>query len=167
MEQPCGGEKAGILYEQEFATKPTDDSILVWIEVQYRVSRGFEVGMFQTSLLCTIMNRQSGKCADLAHGYLGDVIDIMHTFLLKVLEVICSDEQIRDKLVSVLTDELSKRYREAMEQAQLVLDVERMDVMTSNDQFHDTLEETQKRRRVRSIPFGLRDILISFYQSPG
>ncbi|KGO63436.1 Dynamin [Penicillium expansum] len=112
----------GILHEQEVVTEPTDDSILVWIEEQ-----------------------QSGKWTDFALGYVSDVIDIMHTFMLKVLEVICPDEQIRDKLVSVLTDELSKRYREAMEQAQLVLDVERMNIMTLNDKFHDTLEETQKR----------------------
>lgn len=97
------------------------------------------------------MNRQSGKWTDFALGYVSDVIDIMHTFMLKVLEVICPDEQIRDKLVSVLTDELSKRYREAMEQAQLVLDVERMNIMTLNDKFHEKLEETQRRRCVRLI----------------
>ncbi|CRL24314.1 Interferon-induced Mx protein [Penicillium camemberti] len=135
----------GILHEQEIATKPTDDSILVWIEDQYRASRGFEVGTFQTSLLCTIMNRQAGKWTDFSLGYVSDVIDIMHTFMLKVLEVICPDEQIRDKLVSVLTDELSKRYRKAMKQARLVLDVERMNIMTLNDKFYETLEETQKR----------------------
>ncbi|OQE03259.1 hypothetical protein PENSOL_c001G05377 [Penicillium solitum] len=135
----------GILHEQKIVTKPTDGSILVWIEDQYRASRGFEVGTFQTSLLCTIMNRQAGKWTDFALGYVSDVIDIMHTFMLKVLEVICPDEQIRDKLVSVLTDELSKRYRKAMKQARLVLDVERMNIMTLNDKFYETLEETQKR----------------------
>lgn len=141
----------GILHEQEIVTKPTDGSIVVWIEDQYRASRGFEVGTFQTSLLCTIMNRQAGKWIDFALGYVSDVIDIMHTFMLKVLEVICPDEQIRDKLVSVLTDELSKRYRKAMKQARLVLDVERMNIMTLNDKFYETLEETQKRRWVRPI----------------
>lgn len=141
----------GILHEQEIAIKPIDDSILVWIEDQYPASRGFEVGTFQTSLLCTIMNRQAGKWTDFSLGYVSDVIDIMHTFMLKVLEVICPDEQIRDKLVSVLTDELSKRYRKAMKQARLVLDVERMNIRTLNDKFYETLEETQKRRCVRPI----------------
>ncbi|CAI7625749.1 unnamed protein product [Penicillium palitans] len=135
----------GILHEQEIAIKPIDDSILVWIEDQYPASRGFEVGTFQTSLLCTIMNRQAGKWTDFSLGYVSDVIDIMHTFMLKVLEVICPDEQIRDKLVSVLTDELSKRYRKAMKQARLVLDVERMNIRTLNDKSYETLEETQKR----------------------
>ncbi|KAJ5796163.1 Dynamin [Penicillium psychrosexuale] len=135
----------GILHEQEIVEKPTTDSILAWIEDQYRTSRGFEVGTFPSSLLCTIMNRQSGKWTDLALGYVSDVIEIMHTFILKVLGVICPDEQICDKLVSVLADELSKRYREAMEQAKLVLDVERMNIMTLNDGFYESLEETQKR----------------------
>ncbi|OQE05795.1 hypothetical protein PENVUL_c022G00686 [Penicillium vulpinum] len=134
-----------ILHEQEILKKPPNESILVWIGDQYRASRGFEVGTFQTSLLCTIINRQSGKWTDFALGYVSDVIDVMHTFTLKVLQAICPDEQIRDKLVSILADKLSKRYREAIEQAQLVLDVERMNVMTLNDKFHEKLEETQKR----------------------
>ncbi|KAI3204535.1 hypothetical protein DTO012A7_1913 [Penicillium roqueforti] len=135
----------GILHEQEIVEKPTTDSILAWIEDQYCTSRGFEVGTFPPSLLCTIMNRQSGKRADLALGYVRDVIEIMHAFILKVLGVTCPDEQICDKLVSVLADELSKRYREAMEQAKLVLDVERMNITTLNDGFYESLEETQKR----------------------
>jgi hypothetical protein len=138
----------GILHEQEIVKKPSDDNILVWIGDQYRASRGFEVGTFQTSLLCTIMNRQSGKWAEFALGYVSDVIDIIHTFMLKVLEDICPDEQICDKLVSVLTDELSMRYREAIEHAQLVLDVERMNIMTLNDNFHEKLEETQNKKYI-------------------
>lgn len=63
------------------------------------------------------------------------MIDITHNFMLKVFEVICPDEQIRDKLVGVLIDELSKRSRKAMKQARLVLNVERMNIMTMNDKF--------------------------------
>ncbi|KGO74725.1 Dynamin [Penicillium italicum] len=134
-----------ILHEQELVKKPTDDNILTWIEVQYRASRGFEMGTFQTSLLCTIMNKQSWKWTQFALGYVSDVIDIMHTFILRVLLFICPDVQIRDRLVNVLVDELSKRYKEAMDQAQLILDVERMNLMTLDNKFQETLDMTQLR----------------------
>ncbi|KAJ5164199.1 uncharacterized protein N7500_006029 [Penicillium coprophilum] len=105
----------GTLFEQEHMKKPTGDSIL------------------------------SGKWTELALGYVSDVIDIMHTFILEVLLFICPEEQIRDKLVSVPVDELSKRYREAMDQTRMVLDVERMNLMTLDNKFQETLEMTQKR----------------------
>lgn len=146
-----GGAIDGILHEQQSMKKPTDDSILAWIEGQYRASRGFEMGTFQTSLLCTIMNKQSGKWTEFALGYVSDVIDIMHTFILKVLLFICPEEQIRDKLVNILVDELSKRYKEAMDQAQMILDVERMNLMTLDNKFHKTLERTQSKRCVRPL----------------
>ncbi|KAJ6188349.1 hypothetical protein N7519_003257 [Penicillium mononematosum] len=135
----------GILHEQVNIRKPRGDSILAWIEDQYRASRGFELGTFQTSLLCTIMNKQSGKWTELALGYVSDVVDIMHTFILKVLLSICPDEQIRDKLVNVLVDELSKRYREAKDQAQMILEVERMNLMTLDNRFQQTLDIAQKK----------------------
>lgn len=75
----------------------------------------------------------------------------MHTFILKVLLSICPDEQIRDKLVNVLVDELSKRYSEAMDQAQIILKAERMNLMTLDNKFQQTLDISQKRRCVRLI----------------
>lgn len=140
-----------ILQEQEFVNKPKDDSIIAWIEEQCRASRGFEIGTFQSSLLCTIMNKQTGKWTIFALGYVSDVIVIMHTFMLKVLHSICPEEQIRDKLVFILVDELSKRYQEAMDQARLIRDVERVNMMTLDDKFHDTLDQIQKRRHARLI----------------
>ncbi|OQE46713.1 hypothetical protein PENCOP_c001G00565 [Penicillium coprophilum] len=77
------------------------------------------MGTFQTSLLSTIMNKQSEKWTELALGYVSDVIDIMHTFNLKVL-------------------------REAMDQVRMVLDVERMNLMMLDNKFQETLEPTQK-----------------------
>jgi hypothetical protein len=155
-----------ILHEQVNIRKPRGDSILAWIEDQYGASRGFELGTFQASLLCTIVNKQSGKWTDLALGYVSDVIDIMHTFILKVLLSICPDEQIRDKF---LVDELSKRYREAMDQAQMILEVERMNLMTLDNKFQQTLDIAQKRRCVRLIHsiYGEDTILKLFYQPPG
>ncbi|CAI7639701.1 unnamed protein product [Penicillium viridicatum] len=79
-----GGAIDGILHEQQNMKTPTDDRILAWIEGQYRAYRGFEMGTFQTSLLCTIMNKQSGKWTEFA---------LMHT-LSKVLLFICPEEQI-------------------------------------------------------------------------
>ncbi|OQE29056.1 hypothetical protein PENFLA_c004G01643 [Penicillium flavigenum] len=135
----------GILHEQVNIRKPRGGSILAWIEDQYGASRGFELGTFQTALLCTIMNKQSGKWTELALGYVSDVIDIMHTFILKVLLSIRPDEQIRDKLVNVLVDELSKRYREAINRAQMILEVERMNLMTLDNKFQQTPDIAQKR----------------------
>ncbi|CAG8892438.1 unnamed protein product [Penicillium egyptiacum] len=136
----------GILQEQVNIRKPADDSILAWIEDKYFASRGFEMGTFQTSLLCTIMNKQSGKWTELALGYVSDVVDIVHTFILKVLLSICPDEQIRDKLVNILVDELSKRYREAMDQAQMILDVEHTNLMTLDNEFQHKLGIAQNRK---------------------
>lgn len=97
------------------------------------------------------MNKQSSKWTEFALGYVSNVIDIMHTFILKVLLFICPEEQIRDKLVNVLVDELSKRYKEAMDQAQMIFDVERMNLMTLDNKFHRNLSRTQSKRCVRLI----------------
>lgn len=96
------------------------------------------------------MNKQSGKWTEFALGYVSDVIDSMHT-LSKVPLFICPEEQICDRLVNVPVDELPKRYKEAMDQAQKILDVERMNLMTLDNKFHKTLERTQSKRCVRPI----------------
>ncbi|KAJ5452847.1 Dynamin [Penicillium cf. griseofulvum] len=157
----------GTLYEQEIVKKRSDDSILIWIGDQYCASQGFEVGTFQTSLLCTPMNRQLGKETDFALGYVSDVIDIIHTLMFQVLEVICPDEQIRDNLVSVLANEPSKRYREAIEQAQLVLDVERTNIMTLNDKFDERLEKLKNKKYIALFDLIYEMYKLTFYQPPG
>ncbi|CAG8172953.1 unnamed protein product [Penicillium nalgiovense] len=98
----------------------------------------------------------------------------MHTFILKVLLSICPDEQIRDKLVNVLVDELSKRYSEAMDQAQIILKAERMNLMTLDNKFQQTLDISQKRshqeqyeivKGKKKAPMGsyIHDILAAYY----
>lgn len=54
---------------------------LAWIEKIYRESRGFEIGTFNSTILSSVLKRQSAKWPSFAEGYICDVICVVHTFI--------------------------------------------------------------------------------------
>ncbi|RJE20074.1 DYNc [Aspergillus sclerotialis] len=141
-------ELEGILYDQEILPLPSDDDILDWIEKLYRTSRGFEIGTFSPLLLSTIMRKQSSKWTALALGYISDAVSMIHNFLVRVLERVCPDDRIRGNLLSVLMDDLLIKYKNAVEQVEFLLHVERHGtLMTLNDFLQRNIEDACEKRR--------------------
>ena len=105
-------------------------------------SRGFELGTFDSSILATTMKVQTTKWAAIALGYISDIATIVHRFIDRVLQSICSEAQVKSELLSALMDGLTERYHKAIDQVRFLLDVERTGTpMTLNHYFNDTLEK--------------------------
>ena len=131
-----------ILADSTEISQPLQGDIRSWIEKQYRASRGFEIGTFNFALLSDIMKRQSCKWTDLAHGYVSDVIIMVHGFICKALSLACLDTRVCQSLQSVLMDRLLGRYQRAVDEVTFLLYVERTGTpMTLNHHLNDTLEE--------------------------
>lgn len=140
-------ELEGVLHDQESLQPPSDEDILEWIENLYRASRGFEIGTFNPMLMSTIMRKQSVKWTDIALGYISDVIALIHNFIVCVLARVCPDERVCGNLMSVLMDDLIKRYKDAVGQVKFLLHVERTGtLMTLNDNLQRTIESKHIKR---------------------
>ncbi|KAH8690854.1 P-loop containing nucleoside triphosphate hydrolase protein [Talaromyces proteolyticus] len=132
--------------------EPLSSDIYIWIERQYRRSRGFEIGTFNPTLLSTIMKQQSDKWTSISHGYISDVITMVHQFILKVLGLACPDTRVCQNLLSILMDKLLERYKQSIDKVRFLLDVERSGTpMTQNHYLNDTLRKCQQQRSMSRI----------------
>ena len=116
--------------------------ILEWLKGVYEGARGFELGTFDAGLLATTMKLQSSKWAPIALGYVSDIVNFAHSFIRGLLQKIFSDKRICDGIMSVMMDTLLSKYRKAIETVRLLLDVERVEVPTTqNHYFNENLEK--------------------------
>ena len=84
------------------ATKSFSINILDWLEDLYKGSRGFELGSFDPAIVPIIWKKQTINWVDLAHGYIQDVVCLVHNFIVRLLRVCCVDERVSAGLLSVL-----------------------------------------------------------------
>ncbi|EQL35389.1 hypothetical protein, variant [Blastomyces dermatitidis ATCC 26199] len=121
--------------------------ILTWLRDTFRNSRGFEIGTFNPSVLSPIVKKQSVNWEILALGYVSDMICAVHSFILKVLESVCKDRPVRERLLSLLMDPLVEIYQRSLRQVKFLLCVERDGIpMTLNHYFNDNLEKCRQKR---------------------
>ena len=131
-----------LLHAQESLFAANGKSIAHWLRETYESSRGFELGTFNSSILATTMKVQTTKWTTIALGYVSDIATIVHRFIERVLESICSEAQVKSELLSALMDGLTERYHKAIDQVRFLLEVERTGTpMTLNHYFNDTLEK--------------------------
>lgn len=131
-----------LLHPQQSLFAANRRSIAYWLRDTYESSRGFELGTFDSSILATTMKVQTTKWTAIALGYISDIATIVHRFIERVLESICSEAQVKSELLSTLMDGLTERYNQAIDQVRFLLYVERTGTpMTLNHYFNDTLEK--------------------------
>ncbi|PGH18719.1 hypothetical protein AJ80_04372 [Polytolypa hystricis UAMH7299] len=134
-----------LLHEPEHVPGAMPSGILPWLEETFRNCRGFELGTFNSSLLSTILKKQSGKWASLSLGYISDIIAAVHGFLLKALERVCADRRTRENLESLLEERLNETYSQALDQVRFLLDVEkRGNTITLDPYFNTNLEKCRQ-----------------------
>lgn len=122
------------------SVKIGDRAIAAWLQEVYESSRGFELGTFDWTILATTMKTQSTKWESITLGYVSDIISLIHGFVDKILGSICHEERVKDELLATLMDQLLQRYRDAIEQARLLLSMERTgNLMTLNHYFNSNL----------------------------
>ncbi|RDH26896.1 P-loop containing nucleoside triphosphate hydrolase protein [Aspergillus welwitschiae] len=120
---------------------------LAWIEKIYRESRGFEIGTFNSTILSSVLKRQSAKWPSFAEGYICDVICVVHTFIKKALTIICNDQRLGQNILSFLLDGLSDKYRQALSTTNFLLRIERDGTpMTQNHYLNSNLQKCRQER---------------------
>jgi hypothetical protein len=116
--------------------------ILPWIENLYRESRGFELGTFNSTILSSVLKKQSTKWPSLAEGYICDIVSIVHTFTTKALNISCGDQRLGQNILSFLIDDLIEKYRKALSMAEFLLQIERDGTpMTQNHYLNSNLQK--------------------------
>ena len=88
------------------------------------------------------MKRQAVKWRDLALGYISDVITLVHSFVITILQHITPNGHVWSGIKSLLMDDLNKKYQRAVDHAKFLLDVELEGIpATHNHYFNDALEK--------------------------
>ncbi|KAL4963472.1 dynamin family protein [Aspergillus stella-maris] len=140
------------LTDPELLSPPVDEDIFRWLESEYLGSRGFELGTFNTSLLPTVMKKQSSKWGSIALGYISDIIAVVNAFIISVLDDLSVDGRISRGLLAIMTDELQKKYAKAIEHTRFLLENERNDTLISLHQsFTDSLQSRPEMKMQKVI----------------
>ncbi|KAF7558204.1 hypothetical protein G7Z17_g30 [Cylindrodendrum hubeiense] len=127
-------------------TMPRGD-VTAWIEDIYLQTRGLDLGTFNANVVAMAFSEQSRKWGDMTKMYLSRVIITLHRFIAIALRSVCPEEQARRQLWSSILDSLVERYKIAMDQAKLLIEVERhKKPYTLNQQFAKALSKARGYR---------------------
>ena len=130
-----------LLGEEEIDAHIGED-ILKWLDDVYKGSRGFELGVFDSSILATTMKTQSAKWEPIALGYIADIVSMVHVFIEDLLRLVCPDDHIRAEITSKLIEKLTVKYNGAIDHVRFLLGIERAGTpATLNHYFNDNLEK--------------------------
>ena len=131
-----------VLYAKDELAGPSPLDILDWLKSMHSNSWGFELGTFASTLLPAAMRQQANKWKAMASGYTSDVIALVHGFVTTLLQSLCGDDQVSERLLNLLLDSLLEKYSRSLEHVKFLVDVELSGVpMTLNHYFNDNLEK--------------------------
>ncbi|KAK8043546.1 interferon-induced GTP-binding protein mx2 [Apiospora rasikravindrae] len=139
-------ELDGIIVHPMFVPSPQDD-VATWINDVYLHTRGLDLGTFNANLVSLAFAEQSQKWGDMTRIYMSRVIITLHRFIAAALRSVCPEEQPRKQVWSVILESLVERYKAAMAQADLLVEVERRKKpYTLNRQFNEALSKARGHR---------------------
>ncbi|KAF2137063.1 uncharacterized protein K452DRAFT_353671 [Aplosporella prunicola CBS 121167] len=140
-------ELEDILYSKKYLPHPRRKGVLRWLNNIYINSRGFELGQFDPSLLANTMKEQSKSWDHLSYRYISDVVETTHDYINTLLQIVCPDEGICQRIKSAIMDGLMERYQRAFDQVKFILHVERLGTpATQNHYFNDNLQKFRQDR---------------------
>ena len=132
-----------LMHDDTRIPEPKKSGIKEWLIAVYKTSQGFELGTFDPALLPIVWKKQSKNWDTLALAYIDDIVAIVHRFTITLLSSICKDERTRRGLISILLEELTERYKKAINHTNYLLTVERSGTpLTTNHYFADNLEKS-------------------------
>lgn len=149
LDDVAPGELAelGDVIELPQETPMPHDDVTSWINSIYLQFRGLDLGTFNANLVATAFAEQSRKWAEMTKIYMSRVILTVHRFIAAALRSVCQEEQARSQLWSAILDSLVERYRMAMDQAKLLVEVEQhKQPYTLNRQFTEALSKARGYR---------------------
>lgn len=122
-------------------------NITEWIRQVYVRSRGLDLGTFNPNFVSVAFAEQSRKWHLLTWGYMNNCIITVHRFIAATLRSVWPENQGRDKLWAAIIGDLVKKYKVAMDQADLLIEVERRkQPYTLNPQFAKALSKARGNR---------------------
>ncbi|KAM0355140.1 hypothetical protein ACHAPU_001001 [Fusarium lateritium] len=125
-------------------TSPPSGDVLAWIKKTYMVTRGLDLGTFNVNMVNLAFSQQSQKWGEITKTYMSKVIIAIHRFICSAIFSVCQEEQVRCQIWSSILEELLKRYTLAINQADLLIEVERhKKPYTLNRQFSDALSKSR------------------------
>lgn len=116
-----------LVHKNRRVTVTSDQDTLSWLKDEYRSSRGFELGTFDASLLAINMKQQAINWCDLALGYVSDIISLVHSFILGVLQQIAPSARVFEGVKSCVTDDIACMYGVAMSQTKFLCPLSSME----------------------------------------
>ena len=139
-------ELGDIIPEQTKIRTP-QDGVMEWIEHLYFQSRGMDLGSFSPDLLSVAFGEQTSQWEQMVRVYMGEVIRYIHHFVVKALHTVCADDDIARGIWSAIIDPLIQRYRSGLEQAILLVNVERYQrPFTLNRSFNEEVQAVWGKR---------------------
>ncbi|KAK1957626.1 dynamin family protein [Colletotrichum sublineola] len=145
--QDESGELDAVLSEACKCAAPRNDDIMKHLEQLYLASRGFELGTISNHLLPTAFKEQSKKWESVTLAHVSNVILVVHHFIYGVVKKACGDGLVVEGLWSSIVEDLVKRYQMAMQQARLLIHVEREGrSITYNPAFERALSRVKTKR---------------------
>lgn len=139
---------------------PSDESILLHIEDIFKKSRGPELGTFGGAILGTIFKEQSRRWEPLILSHVSSAILVVHQFILDLLKHVFGGgddheeaQQVRMELYeNVLVEKLQASYKQAMDHARFLLEIEREGKPTTyNTWFNEELQRGQGKRLSKKL----------------
>ncbi|KAI0474724.1 dynamin GTPase [Xylaria cf. heliscus] len=131
---------------------PRHNHILSWLKCVYRQSRGFEIGTFDDKLLAVTMGMQAAKWHNLALGYISDIIAMVHSFISCLLRRIVTVDRVRQRIMTMLIEELRAKYQAALDHTNFLLKVElEGKPATLNDYFNENLSKFRRERLLQRL----------------
>ena len=122
--------------------EPLSTDIMDWLKKIYSGSRGFELGTFNDSIIPIIWKRQLVNWEALALGYIMDIVSLVHSFVRGLLKTCCADERVLTGLLSIMMEDMTTRYKNAIDHVKFLLVVEKEGtLLTANHYFSDNLEK--------------------------
>ncbi|KAJ9151372.1 Dynamin family protein [Pleurostoma richardsiae] len=123
------------------------DNITAWINDVYLRFRGLDLGTFNAHLVSVTFAEQSRRWGGMTKVYMSRVIITIHRFIAAALRRVCPEEQARSQLWSAILESLVERYKMAITQASLLIEVEqRKQPYTLNRQFAEALSKARGHR---------------------
>lgn len=136
----------------DWAVEPPKKGIMNWIGSIHGRSRGLDLGSLGHSILPSVFREQSAKWEVFARQYLSKIILFVHRFILAALEVVCGDIQVLQDISSAILGDLCAKYKGGMDQAILLVDVERqLKPYTLNHYFNHNQQRSHGARTKETL----------------
>ncbi|KAJ0166760.1 Interferon-induced GTP-binding protein Mx2 [Colletotrichum tanaceti] len=146
------GELDMVLSEPCMCAAPQTSGIMGHLKQVYLASRGFEMGTFNNHMLPTAFKEQSKKWESITLAHVSNVILVVHHFIFGAIKEATGDGQVLEALWSSILEDLVKRYQMAMQQAKLLIHVEREGrSITYNPAFDRVLSKVKAKRSAKKF----------------